>query len=111
MTNTWFTTSTTPFTLGRNSVIFSASAFPFSSDSSKTRTSIGCGDQVRSPTRSSTTCGNSTSITGSALLILSRSSSVISSSARERFVLSFTRKSPVLGSAIASASRAPSRNE
>ena len=73
--------------------------------------STGLGDQVRSPIRSLSTPGNSNARAGSAAVSLSRTSSITSAVLRVRSVFSLTRKSPVFGSAIAKASRAPVRRE
>ncbi len=74
-------------------------------------TSIGAGDQVRSPIRSQRIPGNSHSMPGSATWNLCRSSAMTSSVLRWRSGLSLTRKSPVFGSAMDSARRAPVRRE
>ena len=88
-------------------------AFALSTASSgeKTLTSIGAGDQVRSPMRSLRIPANSTWRTGCEAWIFSLSSSVTCSTERLRSCLSFTRKSPVFGSEMASARRAPVRRE
>ena len=104
--------STTPLIFLICSATSGAFFFRNSMSVEKSLISIGSGDHVRSPIRSPRMPGNSHSMPGSAALNLCAQlgDHLLGACARGRG-LSLTRKSPVFGSAMDSASRAPVRRE
>ncbi len=78
----------------------------------KSLITTGSGALVKSPIMSCSNCGNSTSSTGSAFLILARTSAITSSPLRLRSFFSLTEISPVLASVTcASPNCSPVRRE